>query len=270
MPATSSRRTCDCQHHLHRYSIVSGVQIAGSQPAVPAALERCKLTRHTSAEALKRVFVVVEVCAIESPDDDSLTFLSDRVHVEAIREDQEGARRHAHQADGHARNLRIPQQVDVGAGDAVVPLPEIMDYPGLLDLPRARLRAYRPETSITDRSPASRWPISASCTTSCFGLRRRRWRRSRPTRNGSGAAIGGLMVLHKWGQRLQHHPHVHWVVPAGGLSPDGAWWITHALLSFSPVKVLRQVFRGKLVAGLRTAFREGRLSFRGVLQTVAS
>ena len=49
-----------------------------------------------------------------------------------------------------------------------VPPPEILDYPGLLDLPRARLRGYRPETSITDRSPASRWPISASCPTFLF------------------------------------------------------------------------------------------------------
>jgi len=84
-----------------------------------------------------------------------------------------------------------------------------------------------------------------------------------------GAAIGGLMVLHTWGQRLQHHPHVHCVVPAGGLSPDGTRWIHAQLTFFLPVKVLRQVFRGKLVAGLRTAFREGRLSFPGVLQALA-
>ena len=84
-----------------------------------------------------------------------------------------------------------------------------------------------------------------------------------------GAAIGGLMVLHTWGQRLQHHPHVHCVVPAGGLSPDGARWIHARPTFFLPVKVLRQVFRGKLVAGLRTAFREGRLSFPGALQALA-
>ena len=84
-----------------------------------------------------------------------------------------------------------------------------------------------------------------------------------------GAAIGGLMVLHTWGQRLQHHPHVHCVVPAGGLSPDRTRWIHARPTFFLPVKVLRQVFRGKLVAGLRTAFREGRLSFPGALQTLA-
>jgi Putative transposase/Transposase zinc-binding domain len=84
-----------------------------------------------------------------------------------------------------------------------------------------------------------------------------------------GAAIGGLMVLHTWGQRLQHHPHVHCVVPAGGLSPDSMRW-THARPTFFlPVTVLRQVFRGKLVAGLRDAFQQGRLSFPGALQPLA-
>jgi hypothetical protein len=88
-----------------------------------------------------------------------------------------------------------------------------------------------------------------------------------PKRLGGG--IGGLMVLHTWGQRLQHHPHVHCVVPAGGLSPDGRRWIHAPPTFFLPVKVLRQVFRGKLVAGLRTAFRAGRLSLPSSLQTLA-
>ena len=85
-----------------------------------------------------------------------------------------------------------------------------------------------------------------------------------------GAAIGGLMVLHTWGQRLQHHPHVHCVVPAGGLSPDGTRWIHARPNFFLPVKVLRQVFRGRVVAGLRVAFRARRLSFPGGLQALAS
>ena len=51
-------------------------------------------------------------------------------------------------------NVRIPLQVDIGAGDAVVPPPEVLEYPGLLDLPRARLRAYRPETSIAEKTEA--------------------------------------------------------------------------------------------------------------------
>ena len=84
---------------------------------------------------------------------------------------------------------------------------------------------------------------------------------SNPTR--LGGAIGGLMVLHTWGQRLQHHPHVHCVVPAGGLSPDGTQWVHARPRFFLPIPVLRQVFRGKLIAGLREAFRQGRLSFLG-------
>ena len=78
------------------------------------------------------------------------------------------------------------------------------------------------------------------------------------------------MVLHTWGQRLQHHPHVHCVVPAGGLSSDGARWIHARPTYFLPVQVLRQVFRGKLVAGLREAFAQGRLSCPGALQPLAT
>jgi hypothetical protein len=84
-----------------------------------------------------------------------------------------------------------------------------------------------------------------------------------------GGAIGGLMVLHTWGQRLQHHPHVHCVVPAGGLSPDGIRWIHARPNFFLPVKVLRQVFRGKLIAGLREAWAQGRLDFPGTLAALA-
>ena len=73
------------------------------------------------------------------------------------------------------------------------------------------------------------------------------------------------MVLHTWGQRLQHHPHVHCVVPMGGLAPDGARWIHARPRFFLPIPVLRTLFRGKLVAGLRDAFRAGRLDFPGAL-----
>jgi hypothetical protein len=80
-----------------------------------------------------------------------------------------------------------------------------------------------------------------------------------------GGAIGGLMVLHTWGQQLQHHPHVHCVVPMGGLAPDGARWIHARPRFFLPITVLRKLYRGKLVAGLRDAFRAGRLDFPGTL-----
>ena len=84
------------------------------------------------------------------------------------------------------------------------------------------------------------------------------------------AALGGLMVLHTWGQRLQHHPHIHCVVPAGGLSSEGARWVHARPRFFLPIPVLRQVYRGKLVAGLRDAFRDGRLSFPGALAPLAT
>jgi hypothetical protein len=78
-----------------------------------------------------------------------------------------------------------------------------------------------------------------------------------------GAEIGFLSVLHTWGQTLQPHPHVHCVVPGGGLSPDHRRWIRSPNHFFLPVKVLSKVFRGKFVAGLRRAFRRNKLHFFG-------
>jgi Putative transposase/Transposase zinc-binding domain len=80
-----------------------------------------------------------------------------------------------------------------------------------------------------------------------------------------GARIGVLSVLHTWGQNLQLHPHAHCVVPGGGLSADGTRWITSSDRFFLPVRVLSRVFRGKFLAGLRTAFTQGRLSFSGAV-----
>jgi hypothetical protein len=90
-----------------------------------------------------------------------------------------------------------------------------------------------------------------------------------------GAEIGVLAVLHTWGQNLQFHPHVHCVVPGGGLSPDSARWIASASNFFLPVRVLSRVFRGKFLAGLRGAFAKGDLRFAAdqfeqVLSTVVS
>jgi hypothetical protein len=84
-----------------------------------------------------------------------------------------------------------------------------------------------------------------------------------------GAEIGFLAVLHTWGQNLQHHPHVHCVVPGGGLSPDGARWIACRPGFFLPVRVLSRLFRGKFLALLRGAFDQGRLSFHGKLAALA-
>ena len=84
-----------------------------------------------------------------------------------------------------------------------------------------------------------------------------------------GARIGGLMVLHTWGQSLELHPHVHVIVPGGGLSPDGTRWVNCPRGFFLPVKVLSRVFRGKLLAGLRTAYERGALAWTGGLAHLA-
>ena len=84
-----------------------------------------------------------------------------------------------------------------------------------------------------------------------------------------GAQIGFFSVLHTWDQRLQHHPHVHCVVAAGGLAPDRSRWISSRRSFFLPVKVLSRVFRGKFVSGLKTAFQTGTLQFHGHLLPLA-
>jgi hypothetical protein len=84
-----------------------------------------------------------------------------------------------------------------------------------------------------------------------------------------GAEIGFFSVLHTWDQRLQHHPHVHCVLAAGGLAPDHSRWISSRRSFFLPAKVLGRVFRGKFVAGLKTAFQTGTLQFHGHLLPLA-
>jgi len=80
-----------------------------------------------------------------------------------------------------------------------------------------------------------------------------------------GAQVGFLAVLHSWSQNLLHHPHIHCVVPAGGLAPDGSRWIPCRRKFFLPVKVLSRLFRGKFLALLRDAFARGKLQFHGKL-----
>jgi len=84
-----------------------------------------------------------------------------------------------------------------------------------------------------------------------------------------GAEIGFLSVLHTWGQNLQIHPHIHCVIPSGGLSTDHQRWIHPRYSFFLPVKVLSRVFRGKFVAGLKRAFRDGQLLFPGKMKPLA-
>lgn len=84
-----------------------------------------------------------------------------------------------------------------------------------------------------------------------------------------GAKIGFLAVLHTWGQNLQHHPHVHCVIPAGGLAADHAHWIRAPTSFFLPVRVLSKVFRAKFVDGLKRLFQAHKLGFHGALRNLA-
>jgi hypothetical protein len=74
-----------------------------------------------------------------------------------------------------------------------------------------------------------------------------------------GAEVGVLAVLHTWGQNLALHPHVHCVVTGGGLAPDESRWIAGRDDFLPSVRILRRVFRGKFLSGLRAAFKRGRL-----------
>ena len=84
-----------------------------------------------------------------------------------------------------------------------------------------------------------------------------------------GAEIGFIAVLHTWGQNLQHHPHVHCLVPGGGLSPDGRRWVSCRPGFFLPVRVLSRLFRRLFLEKLRAAFDAGRLAFFGALAGLA-
>jgi hypothetical protein len=76
-----------------------------------------------------------------------------------------------------------------------------------------------------------------------------------------GAEIGFFAVLHTWGSNLLHHPHLHCVVPGGGLSCDGARWISCKPGFFLPVRVLSRLFRRLFLQYLQTAFDAGKLQF---------
>ena len=84
-----------------------------------------------------------------------------------------------------------------------------------------------------------------------------------------GANIGFLTVLHTWGQNLHHHPHIHCVVPGGGIALDGSHWVTCRENFFLPVRVLSRLFRQKFLAYLSEAFNNGALHFHGRLEALA-
>lgn len=76
-----------------------------------------------------------------------------------------------------------------------------------------------------------------------------------------GAEVGFLAVLHTWGQNLLHHPHLHCLVPGGGIAPDGGRWIACRVGFFLPVRVLSRMFRGLFLHYLERAFAAGELRF---------
>jgi putative transposase/transposase-like zinc-binding protein len=85
-----------------------------------------------------------------------------------------------------------------------------------------------------------------------------------------GAEIGFFSVLHTWNQKLQHHPHVHCVVAAGGLSRDHAHWVRPRNdRFFLPEAVLSEVFRGKFLEALQQAHSSRQLQFHGLLRSLA-
>jgi len=85
-----------------------------------------------------------------------------------------------------------------------------------------------------------------------------------------GAKIGFLAVLHTWGQRLNHHPHIHCVVPGGGLSPDGTCWVPARPDYFLPVQVLSAVYRAKFLDLLYRAHAAGQINCPGKLAPLSN
>ncbi len=78
-----------------------------------------------------------------------------------------------------------------------------------------------------------------------------------------GAQIGATLVLHTWGSALTHHPHVHGIVPGGGLSPDGQHWVACKPGFFLSVRVLSRLFRRRFLEELRAVYGAGQLQFFG-------
>lgn len=85
-----------------------------------------------------------------------------------------------------------------------------------------------------------------------------------------GAQLGFLAVLHTWNQKLLHHPHLHCLIPAGGLSPDRKHWVRSRRRFLLPIPVLRKMFRGKFLDLLAAAFRNHQLRFSGRIAHLAA
>ncbi len=84
-----------------------------------------------------------------------------------------------------------------------------------------------------------------------------------------GAKVGFTSVLHSWGSAMTHHPHLHLIVPGGGISMDGSRWVSCRPNFFLPVRVLSRLFRGLILKGLKKAHADGRLKFFNDHQALA-
>ena len=83
-----------------------------------------------------------------------------------------------------------------------------------------------------------------------------------------GARMGVLAILHTWTQTLIYHPHVHCIVPGGGLTVEGDGWLPCRRNYFAPVKVMGRIFRGKMLAGLKRNWKS--MTFVGLCEPLAS
>ena len=84
-----------------------------------------------------------------------------------------------------------------------------------------------------------------------------------------GARLGATLVLHTWGSALTHHPHVHGIVPGGGLAPDGKRWVACRPGFFLSVRVLSRLFRRRFLEELLRVHQAGKLQFFGVHEALA-
>ena len=143
--------------------------------------------------------------------------------------------------------------------------------------PRGSMRAERtcsPSTTSTSssrcprRSPPSPTRTRPSSMASSSGRSPMTLRTIAADPRHLGAQIGFFAVLHTWGQTLVHHPHLHCVVPGGGLSPDGTQWVSCRPGFFLPVRVLSRLVRRLRLDAVCEAFETGQVHFAGTLDAL--
>ena len=126
-----------------------------------------------------------------------------------------------------------------------------------------RCRTSTSSTRCRRRSPILPTPTRPSSTTFCSRRRQQATITIAADKKRLGAKVGITSVLHTWGSAMTHHPHVHMIVPGGGLSEDGTKWIACRPEFFLPVRVLSRLFRRLVVEMLAAAYASGKLAFFG-------